>query len=144
MVDDDRAHIHKAWKDGSVDVVCATIAFGMGINASGCRFVIHSTMSKGLDSYWQEAGRAGRDGALAACTVFAKGSDLARISSMVADVPKKQARDEQLRRLYAAFRFVLQPPTECRRASLLRWFGQDPREAIKQCKNAGRCDSVRY
>ncbi len=140
MVDEDRAYVHKAWRDGSVHVVCATIAFGMGINASGCRFVIHSTMSKGLDSYWQEAGRAGRDGSLAACTVFAKGSDLTRISSMVADVPKKQARDEQLRRLYAAFRFVLQPPVECRRASLLRWFDQDPREAIEQCKKQGRCD----
>lgn len=140
MADDDRAYVHKAWRDGSVHVVCATIAFGMGINASGCRFVIHSTMSKGLDSYWQEAGRAGRDGSLAQCTVFAKGSDLTRISSMVADVPKKRARDEQLRRLYAAFRFVLQPPTECRRAYLLRWFGQVPHAAMERCKADGRCD----
>ena len=140
MADTDRAFVHKSWRDGSVHVVCATIAFGMGINASGCRFVIHSTMSKGLDSYWQEAGRAGRDGSLAACTVFARGADLTRQSSMVADVPKKVNRIEQLKRLYAAYRFALQPATECRRASLLRWFGQDPRAAIARCKKAGRCD----
>ena len=120
--------------------MCATIAFGMGINASGCRFVIHSTMSKGLDSYWQEAGRAGRDGSLAACTVFARGADLTRLSSMVAEVPHAVSRQEQLRRLYAAFLFALQPAKECRRTCLLRWFGQDPTEAAARCKANGRCD----
>ena len=144
MSPEDRSWIHTAWRDdagtGEVKVVCATIAFGMGINASNCRFVIHSTMSKGLDSYWQEAGRAGRDGSLAACTVFARGADLTRLSSMVAEVPSQVSRTEQLKRLYAAFMFALQPAQECRRSSLLRWFGQDPRKAVERCKANGRCD----
>ena len=140
MSDVEQNEVHAGWRDGRIKVVCATIAFGMGINAPHCRFVIHSTMAKGLDSYWQEAGRAGRDGSLAACTIFARGADLTRVSSMVAECPQVVNRKQQLQRLYTAFSFALEPAGECRRRALLRWFGQDPREAVERCGKHGRCD----
>ena len=75
----------EAWRDGrGVDVVVATIAFGLGIDKPDCRFVAHFTLSKAVESYCQEAGRAGRDGRAARCCIFYAAADLWRIVSLTA------------------------------------------------------------
>jgi ATP-dependent DNA helicase Q1 len=141
LTDDSLKYIHENWRSGHITVVCATIAFGMGINTERCRFVIHSTMSKGLDCYWQEAGRAGRDGTSPSyCTIFSRGADLSRLSSMVCDSPHS---DMQLKRLYEAFRYVLSPPNVCRRQALLQALcgGTTGTEAaVAACSRSGNCD----
>lgn len=79
----DKSRIHRKWTANKIQVVVATVAFGMGIDKPDVRFVIHHTISKSIENYYQESGRAGRDDRQADCIVYFGFSDIFRISTMV-------------------------------------------------------------
>uniref|UniRef100_F6ZAY9 ATP-dependent DNA helicase n=1 Tax=Monodelphis domestica TaxID=13616 RepID=F6ZAY9_MONDO len=79
----DKTKVHKNWSANKIQVEVATVAFGMGIDKPDVRFVIHHSMSKSMENYYQESGRAGRDDLKADCILYSGFGDIFRISSMV-------------------------------------------------------------
>lgn len=113
-------------------VMVATVAFGMGIDKPDVRFVIHAGLTKSIESYYQESGRAGRDGDPAVAHMLWSPGDFTRARERLAELPPERREAEQ-GRIAALSRLVETPG--CRRAVLLRHFGENPPEACSNCDN---------
>ena len=116
-----------------VDIIVATVAFGMGIDKSNVRAVIHTGMPKSLEHYQQESGRAGRDGLEAECSLFWSGGDYGIWKSILANTESDQARDIALSKLNAMYDYCT--GLTCRHRALVNYFGQD-----LEGTSCGACD----
>src|SRR4051812_16391752 len=116
-----------------VDIICATIAFGMGIDKPDVRFVVHYDVPKSLEGYYQETGRSGRDGLEGICLMFYSHNDLNKLEKFNKD--KSVQERENSRILLQEMEYYAESPV-CRRRQLLHYFGEEYKEP-----NCGMCDN---
>jgi len=134
MSAEDRNQVQNDFKNDDVKIVCATIAFGMGIDKSNIRWVIHYNLPKNLESYYQEIGRSGRDGSPAETMLFFSFRDVQVLKSFIEDSQADQKfKEVQRAKLERMLEYC--QATNCRTNVVLSYFGEHREEPCGRCDN---------
>lgn len=130
----DRDRVQQDFQRDNVQIVVATIAFGMGINKSNVRFVVHFDSPKSIESYYQETGRAGRDNLPAQAVMFYDPADIAWLEKLIQEKPESAQKQIEQHKLLNIAEFA--ESQTCRRLVLLNYFGEPN---AKPCQNCDIC-----
>ncbi len=130
----ERARNQEAFLRDDTRIICATIAFGMGINKPNVRWVIHHDLPKNIEGYYQETGRAGRDGLPGDCLLLFSAGDIAKQTHFLDEMTNEQEREVARAQLRQIVHYA--ENSSCRRAELLAYFGE--RFPLDNC---GACDN---
>ncbi|SMR63388.1 unnamed protein product [Zymoseptoria tritici ST99CH_3D1] len=149
---EEKSQVQKKWQAGIYHVIVATIAFGMGIDKGNVRFVIHHTIPKSLEGYYQETGRAGRDGLDSACYLFYGYGDATKVRRMIDKDDENTTSWEQKQRQHHMFRLMIQfceNKSDCRRVQVLRYFNEpfnkvDCEAKCDNCNSTSTFESVDF
>ena len=137
MEPQEKSLVQKQWQDGKHHVIVATIAFGMGIDKPDVRFVIHHTIPKSLEGYYQETGRAGRDGKRSGCYLYYGYHDTSALKRMIDDGDGSWEQKERQRQMLRNVVQFCENRSDCRRVQVLNYFN----ESFKREDCNGACDN---
>lgn len=130
-----RAKHQEAFLEDRVQVICATVAFGMGINKANIRYVVHYDIPKNIESYYQETGRAGRDGVLADCLLLFGKAD---VFGHERRIDEKTGKEREIARAQLKSMVEFAESRDCRRKALLAYFAEEfPGANCGSCDNCG-------
>lgn len=127
----ERETVQNAFQRDNIQIVVATVAFGMGINKSNVRFVVHFDLPRSIEAYYQETGRAGRDDLPSEAVLFYDPADYAWLNKVLQEKPESEQRQIEQHKLQAIGAFA--ESQTCRRLVLLNYFGESRQHVCQNC-----------